>query len=162
MAFLQPAKNKATLHFCFLQTSLYCFLSPERTQKKVLLRSYKDNPKRDYGNCKKKKQERQREEQKVFNILPLQFRSLERGPLFSSPIYSSYSSKISSSLSTFERAFEAIRKNNRDYKETLKKYSLKSLKKMQVQVNRSVQFSILILKRSRNEMICNNIKKYYQ
>jgi hypothetical protein len=53
----------------------------------------------------------------------LKFRSAERGPPSPSPAYYS-SSQRSSPLSKFERDFQTIRKNNRDCKETLKKYNL--------------------------------------
>jgi hypothetical protein len=40
-------------------------------------------------------------------------------------------------LSKFERAFQAIRKNDRDYKETLRKYIFRKLKR-QVGINEHV------------------------
>ncbi len=57
--------------------------------------------------------------------MPLQFRSLEIGPHFPSPIYSSSSSQRSSLTSKFEKAFETIFKNERDCKETLRRYNFK-------------------------------------
>ncbi len=62
------------------------------------------------------------------NILPSQSRFQERGPAFPSPIYSS-SSQRSFLLFKFERDFVMIRKNNRDCKETLKKYNFKKLRR---------------------------------
>jgi hypothetical protein len=56
----------------------------------------------------KEEQERLKEQQTFANILPLQFRSLERGPPFTFPIYSSSSQK-SFSISKFERAFEEFK-----------------------------------------------------
>jgi hypothetical protein len=48
---------------------------------------------------------------------------------FSSLVYSSFSFQKSSSISKFERNFEAIKKNERDYKETLRKYSFRKPKR---------------------------------
>jgi hypothetical protein len=56
--------------------------------------------------------------------LPLQSRFPKRGPPFPSLVYSSSFQK-SFLISKFKRAFEAIRKNERDCKETLKRYSFK-------------------------------------
>jgi hypothetical protein len=53
MAFLQPTKNKITLHFCFLQTIFCRFPSPKWIEKKALLKSCKDNLE-TYRNWKKK------------------------------------------------------------------------------------------------------------
>jgi hypothetical protein len=65
--------------------------------------------------------------------LSLQFRSPEIGSLFSSPIYScSCSSQRYYLLSKFEKAFEAIKKNDRDCKENLKRYNFRKPKKGQV------------------------------
>jgi hypothetical protein len=58
-------------------------------------------------------------------ICTLQSKSLERGPPFPSPIYSSSFSQKSSPISKCERALEAIRKDEKDYKGTLKRYSFK-------------------------------------
>jgi hypothetical protein len=52
-----------------------------------------------------------------------------RGPPFSSLIYSSSSSQRSSSLFKLERAFEAIKNNNINYKKTLRKYNFKKPRK---------------------------------
>ncbi len=61
------------------------------------------------------------EQQKFANILPLQFRFPKKGPPFPSLVY--YSSSQKSSLKfKYERTFEAIRKNERDCKETLRRY----------------------------------------
>jgi hypothetical protein len=60
--------------------------------------------------------------------LPLQSRSLERGSVFSFPVYSSSSHK-SSLISKFEIAFEEIRKNEKDCKETLRRYSFRKPKR---------------------------------
>ncbi len=57
--------------------------------------------------------------------MPLQFRFLERGPPFPSRVYYSFFSQKSSLIPKFEKAFEAIMKNERDYKETLKRYSFR-------------------------------------
>ncbi len=82
---------------------------------------------------KEEKQERQKEQDNFTNILSLQFRSPERGSLFPSPIYScSSSSQRYSLLSIFEKTFEAIKKNDRNYKETLKRYKFRKPKKGQV------------------------------
>ncbi len=71
-------------------------------------------------------QERLKEQQKFTNILPLQSRFSKRGPPFPSLIYYySSSSQKSSSISKFEKAFEAIRKNERGCKGTLKRYSFR-------------------------------------
>ncbi len=64
----------------------------------------------------KEEQERLREQQKFANILPLQFRSPKKGPPFPSLVYYSSSQK-SFLIFKYERAFEVIRKNERDYKE---------------------------------------------
>jgi hypothetical protein len=66
-------------------------------------------------------QERLREQQKFVNILLLQSRSLEKGPPFFSPIYSSSSSHKSFPISKFEKYFEEIRKNERDCKKILRR-----------------------------------------
>jgi hypothetical protein len=44
-------------------------------------------------------------------------------------VYSSSSSQISSSSSNFEKVFEAIFKNDKDCKETLKRYNFRKPKK---------------------------------
>ncbi len=77
----------------------------------------------------KEEQERLRKQQKFANILPLQYRSLERGSIFSSLVYSSSSSQKSSLISKFERIFEKIRKNEKDCQETLKRYSFRKPKR---------------------------------
>jgi hypothetical protein len=60
----------------------------------------------------------------------LQFRSLKRGLPFPSPIYSSSSSSQRSFLFfKFEKAFEAIRKNDKDCKEYLRRYNFKKPRK---------------------------------
>jgi hypothetical protein len=60
-----------------------------------------------------------KEQQKFVNILPLQFRSIERGPPFPSPIYFFiFYSQKSSPISKFERAFEVIKQ----MKEIVRKY----------------------------------------
>jgi len=70
-----------------------------------------------------------REQQKFTNILPLQSRSSKRGPPFPSLVYYYYfSSQKSYLISKFERAFEAIRKNKRDCKETLRRYNFRKPK----------------------------------
>jgi predicted RNA methylase len=48
---------------------------------------------------------------------------------FSSLVYSSFSFQKSSPISKFERAFEAIRKNEKNCKETLRKYSFREPKR---------------------------------
>jgi hypothetical protein len=53
------------------------------------------------------------------------FRSPEIGPHFPSPIYSSSSSQRSYLTSKFEKAFEVIKKNEKDCKETLRRYNFK-------------------------------------
>jgi len=77
----------------------------------------------------KGEQEKLKEQQKFVNILPLQFRSLERGPPFPSLVYYYSSSQKTSPISNFERDFEAIRKNERDYKETLRRYNFRKPKR---------------------------------
>jgi hypothetical protein len=77
---------------------------------------------------KEEKQKRQRKQQKISNILPLKSRFLEISSPFSTPIYSS-SSQRSSPLSKFERVFEAIKKNNKNCKEIVRKYNFKKPKK---------------------------------
>jgi len=57
--------------------------------------------------------------------LPLQFRSPKICPHFPSPIYSSSSSHKSYLTSKFEKAFEVIFKNERDCKETLRRYNFR-------------------------------------
>jgi hypothetical protein len=59
----------------------------------------------------------------------MKFRSPKRGPPFLSPVYSSYSFQKCSLISKFERAFEAIRKSKRDYKETLRRFSFRKPKR---------------------------------
>jgi hypothetical protein len=85
-------------------------------------------------------QERQREHQNFTNILPLQSRSLERGFPFSSLVYSFSFSNKSSPLSKFEKAFEAIRKNDKNCQETLRRYNFRkeSPKKRKVQTSKLV------------------------
>jgi len=58
----------------------------------------------------------------------LQSRFPERDPLFPSPIYYS-SSQISFSLSKFEKYFEAIRKNDKNCQETLRKNNFRKPRK---------------------------------
>ncbi len=69
-------------------------------------------------------QERQSEHQKFVNILPLQSRSREKGLHFLPLVYSS-SFQNFFPISKFEKAFEAIRKNERDCKETLRRYNFR-------------------------------------
>jgi hypothetical protein len=57
--------------------------------------------------------------------LPLQSWSPKRGLPFPSPIYSSFYSHKSFLISKFERAFEVIRKNEKDCKETLRRYNFR-------------------------------------
>jgi hypothetical protein len=61
----------------------------------------------------------------------LQFRSLKRGLPFPSPIYysSSSSSQRSFPFLKFENAFEAIRKNDKDCKENLRRYNFRKPRK---------------------------------
>jgi hypothetical protein len=66
----------------------------------------------------KEEEERLREQHKFANILLLQSRSPDRGLPFSSSLKSFSRSK-------FEKTFEAIRKNEWDCKETLKRYNFK-------------------------------------
>jgi hypothetical protein len=56
--------------------------------------------------------------------LPLKFRSPKRGSPFPSSVYYSFFQK-SSPISKYERAFEAIKNNERDCKETLRRYSFR-------------------------------------
>jgi hypothetical protein len=73
----------------------------------------------------KKEQERLREQYKFANILPLQSRFPKRGLPFPSPVYYSYFSHKSSLISKFEKAFETIKKIERDCKEALKRYNFR-------------------------------------
>jgi hypothetical protein len=57
--------------------------------------------------------------------LPLQSRSPEKGPPFPFHVYYYSSSQKFSLLSKFKRAFETIRKNNKDGKKTLRKYKFR-------------------------------------
>jgi hypothetical protein len=57
----------------------------------------------------KEEQERLKKQHKFVNILPLQSRSPESGPPFSSPIYSSSSFQKSSPISKIKIALEEIR-----------------------------------------------------
>ncbi len=82
-------------------------------------------PSREKLQKLKEEQERLRELQKFANILPMQFRFSKRGLPFPYPIYYSFSSHKSSFMSKFERTFEAIRKNEKDCKETLRKYNFR-------------------------------------
>ncbi len=75
---------------------------------------------------KKEKQKRQRKQQKNPNILLLQSRSPKRGSPFPSLFIILIFSKIFSIVYLFERAFEATKKNNKDCKQTLKKYSFRN------------------------------------
>jgi hypothetical protein len=61
--------------------------------------------------------------------LPLQSRFIKKGPPFLSLVYSSSSSQ-KSSLFKFKKAFEVIRKNNKDCKETLRRYNFKKPKRV--------------------------------
>jgi hypothetical protein len=61
--------------------------------------------------------------------LPLQFRLPERGPPFPFPIHFSSSSQKSSSISKFEKVFEAIKKNETYCRETLRRYCFKKPKR---------------------------------
>ncbi len=56
-------------------------------------------------------------------------KSSEIGQPFPSPIYSTSSSERSFPLFKFEKYFEIVRKNNRDYKETLRRYNFRKPKK---------------------------------
>jgi hypothetical protein len=73
---------------------------------------------------------------KILNILPLQSRSLETSPPFSSPIFFSFLHK-SFPISKFERTCEEIRKNERDYKETLNRYNFRKPRRL-VGLNKQV------------------------
>jgi hypothetical protein len=73
----------------------------------------------------KKEIEKHREQHKFANIFLLQCRPLERGPPFPSPVSSSSSSQRSSPISKFEKAFEEILRNERDCKETLRRYNFR-------------------------------------
>jgi hypothetical protein len=66
-----------------------------------------DKLQRQFREELKEEQKRLKEQQNFANILPLQFRSLERGPPFSFLVYS-FSSQKSFLISKFERAFEEI------------------------------------------------------
>jgi hypothetical protein len=59
----------------------------------------------------------------------LQFRFPEKGPPFPYHVYYYSSSQRSFLLSKFERAFETIGKNNKDCKETLRRYNSRKLRK---------------------------------
>ncbi len=80
-------------------------------------------------NYKSRKKKNKKTKKNLANILPLQSNSPKRGLPFPSPIYYSFSSKRSSSISKFEKAFEAIRKNEKDYKETLRSYNFRKPKR---------------------------------
>jgi hypothetical protein len=69
--------------------------------------------------------DKHKEQHKFANILLLQCRPPERGPPFPSPISSSSSSQRSSPISKFEKVFEEILRNERDCKETLRRYSFR-------------------------------------
>jgi len=81
--------------------------------------------------------------------------------LFPFPIYY-FSSHKSASISKFERTFEAIRKNKRDYKETLRRYSFKNPKDKQVLVNMVVPFLFQILRKTNRRIIYNNSNNYWK
>ncbi len=120
--FQKVTKNKTPLHFCLLQASYYFFnfkMSVEESFVEKLQRQSREKVQK-----LKEEQERQREQQRFVNILPLQSKSLEKGLPFPSFIYSSSFQRFSLT-SKFEKAFEEIRKNNRDCKETLRNYSFK-------------------------------------
>jgi hypothetical protein len=76
----------------------------------------------------KEEQERLREQHKFANILPLQFRSPQKSPPSPFSVYYSSSQK-SSPIFKYEKAFEAIRKNERDCKETLRRYIFRKPRK---------------------------------
>jgi hypothetical protein len=77
---------------------------------------YKDSLERSCRSWKKSKTNWE-SSKKFVNILLLQSRSPKRGPPFPSPVYYSFAFHKSSLISKFEKVFEAIRKNERDYKE---------------------------------------------
>ncbi len=60
--------------------------------------------------------------------MPLHFRSLEKGLPFPILVYY-FSSPRASLLSKFDSAFKVTKKNNKDCKETFKKYSFKKLRR---------------------------------
>jgi len=57
--------------------------------------------------------------------LPLQYGFQKKGPPFLSHVYSSSSSQRSSPIFMFEKSFETIFKNERDCKETLRRYNFR-------------------------------------
>jgi hypothetical protein len=67
---------------------------------------------------------------------------------FPSLVYSSSSSHNSSLISKFEKTFEVIRKNKRDYKETLKRYNFRKPKR---KAGPSDQVSLISISNSKEE-----------
>jgi len=89
----------------------------------------------------REEQNRLRKHPKFANILPFQSRSQ-----FS--IY--YSSSLKSSpISKFERTFEVIRKNERNYKETMRRYNFKKPKR---KTNPSEQVSLISISDFKKEL----------
>ncbi len=93
--------------------------------------------------------------------MPLQSRCLERGPPFPSPIYSSYSSQRFSLIFKFEKAFEAIRKNERDCKQTLKSYNFRKPKRKASPNEQVGPIYIFDFKEEKHKDDCNKNKKHH-
>jgi len=91
--------------------------------------------------------------------LPLQSRSPKRGSPFPSPIYFSSSSQRSSPLSTFERAFEAIGKNNKNCKETFRKYNFR---KPIIETCASEQVGLIFIFGTKEEQEQDNLQQYQE
>jgi hypothetical protein len=79
---------------------------------------------------------------------------------FPSFIYSSSFQRFSLT-SKFEKAFEEIRKNNRDCKETLRNYSFKKPRREAGPSEQVDPISIFYMKKRSRRTICNRNKKSY-
>ncbi len=89
-----------------------------------------------------------KEQLKFINILFLLSKSLERSLPFLSVVYYYYSSHKSSLISKFERAFKAIKINERGYKETLRRYNFKEPRR---QVGSSEQVNPISISNSKED-----------
>ncbi len=88
--------------------------------------------------------------------MPLQFRSPKRSPPFPSHVYYSSSCQTSSPLSKFERASETIKNNNKDYKETLRKYNSRKPRR---EVGKSEHVGPILISDFEEEWGCDDLQQ---
>jgi hypothetical protein len=124
ITFHKVANTRTTHCFCSLWASFNYFLFPKWVLKKVLWKIYKGSLDKSCKSWKRSKRDWESNRNlQTFCLYNPSFR--KKVCLFFSPIYFSYSSLKSFLISKFEKVFEAIWKNNKDYKETLRRYSFK-------------------------------------